>query len=325
MYKLKQIPEDFEVIEDSSVDFSGEGKYSYFKMKKRNLTTQYALEILSDKINKPLKHFGFAGNKDKIAVTSQYISVYYGGKGLEDFEFKDLELEYCGSGDKPISLGNLKSNNFILTIRNLETLDIKKFKTGDVEFPNYFGNQRFSVVNHLIGKEIVKKNFEEAVKLIIENDKVNSARISRHLGEKKNDFIGAIRLIPLKIRIMYIHSYQSLLFNKILNENLGDERIPIIGFGYELESEKIKKILDDEGITPRDFIINSMPELSSEGLERSASAVASNFEVMGGGDDELNENMKKVKVKFSLDRGCYATVLIDFLLNGCNDILKDFV
>ena len=322
MYKLKQIPEDFEVEEVSSVDMKGEGKYSYFKLKKKNFTTQYALEILSDKINKPLKYFGFAGNKDKNAVSTQYISIYYGGKSLENFEFKDLELEYCGSGEKPISLGSLKRNNFILTIRNLDVSDISKLKIkGEVKFPNYFGNQRFSAVNHLIGKEIVKGEFENAVNLIIEYDKTNSARISRYIDEKKNDFIGAIRLIPLKIRIMYVHSYQSLLFNRILNESEDIDKIPIVGFGSVID----RKIMEEEDINPRDFIISSMPELSSEGLEREGYTMASNFEMIEEGDDEINENMKKVKVKFSLEKGCYATVLVDYLLNGCDNIIKDFV
>ena len=69
MYKIKQLPEDFIVKEISHVNPQLNGQYAYFILKKTNLTTIDALQILSNKFKIPLKNFGFAGNKDKKAVT----------------------------------------------------------------------------------------------------------------------------------------------------------------------------------------------------------------------------------------------------------------
>ena len=97
-------------------------------MKKTNYTTVGALELLSRKLGMPLKNFGFAGNKDKNAVTEQKISIYKGGKNLENEKFSGIELKYLGNGKNPISLGELEGNAFIITIRNLDENKISKIK-----------------------------------------------------------------------------------------------------------------------------------------------------------------------------------------------------
>ena len=77
MYKIKQLRSDFIVKEISDVvnRIQNNGKYAYYTLKKTNLTTVGALEILSKKFKIPLKNFGFAGNKDKNAITVQKISI----------------------------------------------------------------------------------------------------------------------------------------------------------------------------------------------------------------------------------------------------------
>ena len=329
MYQIKQKPEDFVVDEISNIKPSNNGSYSYFKLKKTGFTTQYALQILSDKIKKPLKYFGFAGNKDKEAITTQNISIHYGSKNIEKFEFKGLHLEYLGSGNQPISLGDLEGNKFNITLRNLTIKDIEKLQKTKSSFlsPNYFGPQRFSAVNHLIGKSIIKKEFSQAVKLILEFDKGNRNIITQHLENNKNDFIGAIRLIPLRTRKIYVHAYQSLLFNKILNKEKKKTDtilIPIIGFGTDLTSE-IKKYLDKENVSERDFIIPSIPELSSEGTTRKAFTKVKDFKIIDILDDDLNKEMKKAEIEFTLSKGCYATVVIDYLLENCKNILDNII
>ena len=75
MYKIKQIPEDFVVREISGIRPSEHGKYTYFLLKKRNYTTQRAVKAIADALHIPEKRFGFAGNKDKNAITEQLCSV----------------------------------------------------------------------------------------------------------------------------------------------------------------------------------------------------------------------------------------------------------
>ena len=89
----------------------------------------------------------------------------------------------------------------------------------------------------------------------------------------------------------------------------------LIGFGYsECENKQItqimKAILKIEGITSRDFIIPSMPELSAEGDERNLVVDIKNNTVSKFEEDELNSGKFKITLEFELPPGAYATIVI---------------
>ena len=116
MYKIKIIPQDFVVKEMSKISLESSGQYAYFILKKINYSSVRALEILSEKLNIKLKNIGFAGNKDKNAVTEQKISIknfpHQRGKIFADYKLNNIELKYLGNGKIPISLGDLNGNEF---------------------------------------------------------------------------------------------------------------------------------------------------------------------------------------------------------------------
>ena len=385
MYKIKQIPEDFIVREINEPKSGDNGDYSYFLLKKKNYNTLKAIKIISEKLKIPEKSIGFAGNKDRNAVTEQLISIKNGNKSIEKINLKDIELKFIGKGDNEVFLGSHRGNEFIITIRNLGDEEIKnieaKAKNNQILMPNYFGPQRFSNNNAKIGKSIIKKDFETAIRLITETNSDYNKKIKNHLEKKPNDYVVALKIIPLKLLKLYIHSYQSSLFNKVLEKLIKDkkitknnhnrkisgdnknktiveniietlensdckisllqhgvsnrnfrraqkhalhfsaesvfDKIPVIGFGTELERNEtgktINKIMKGEKINERDFIIRQIPELSSEGTERNAFIKISDFQIIKKEEDELNQNKKKIIVKFSLPKGCYATVFIENL------------
>lgn len=332
MYKIKSIPEDFIVKEISKFNTKENGQYAYFLLKKTDYSTVRALEVLSEKLKIPLKNIGFAGNKDRNAVTEQAISVFKGGKNAENLSLRNIELRYLGNGKEPISLGDLEGNEFTITMRNLNDNEIKKIKNLEkktINVPNLFGPQRFSNNNHLAGKAVIKKDFKKAVELILENEGDIELQIGEYLKNNKNDYAGALRLIPLKTRKLFVHAYQSFLFNKIVNKYLKNNKeenkikniqIPVIGFNFDLNEIKnkelkniIKKIIEDEKISPRDFIISQMPELTSEGTQRNLFFELKNLKILEIADDELNSKMKKIKINFTLPKSCYATTLLEFI------------
>ena len=327
MHQIKQLPEDFIVKEISNSKIQDNGQYAYYLLKKSNYMTIDALQILSGKFIIPLKNFGFAGNKDKNAITEQKISILKGSRNFENIKLRNLELAYLGNGKEPISLGDLEGNEFTITIRNLrkkEANKIQQLEHKKIRILNLFGPQRFSKNNHLVGKAIVKKDFKKSVELILENKGAMEKKITDYLKNNKNNCIEALRLIPLKTRKLFVHSYQSFLFNKIADNYLKNIKktknivVPVIGFGFELDSIKapslkkfVKKIMEEEKISPRDFIISQMPELTSEGALRDLFFELDGLDIVEIADDELNQNKRKIKISFTLPKSCYATVALE--------------
>lgn len=120
--------------------------------------------------------------------------------------------------------------------------------------PNFFGHQRFGTnrpITHLVGKALVKGNFKKAMILFLakpspyEHPESRQAReelqakqdfkqalknfpgqlhyerlMLKHLVQKPDDFIGAFRRLPTKLRMLFPQAYQSCLFNKFLSKRI---------------------------------------------------------------------------------------------------------
>jgi tRNA(Glu) U13 pseudouridine synthase TruD len=192
----------------------------------------------------------------------------------------------------------------------------KRF-TSKALIPNLYGPQRFSKNNDEIGEALIKRNFKKAIELI------DQPEVKERLNDYPGDFIGALRQLPLKTRKIYIHAYQSLLWNRTAKEytklSHKNIEIPLIGFGTDIESIQdedlksiIQEIIKQEEITTRDFILPAIKELSSEGSQRKLFMKIKNLEIQITAD-ELNENKFKAIVSFSLQKGSYATVVIQEL------------
>ena len=316
---LKYLPEDFivEEIIDLKIDDKKQD-YSIFRLTKKNWSTFNIIEKISERLQIPQKFIGYAGIKDRKAVTTQYISIYKINKEkIENLKIEDVNLEFVGYSKERINLGDLKENKFKITIRNLN----KKIKLPKkLQLENYFDSQRFGKDNntHEIGKLILKRNFKEVCKIL--NLEINN-----------NDPIGALRKQPLKLLKFYISAYQSYIWNKNLNEiikqnksiktiksELGEIsfsnkkikpfKIPLLNFDTE-EDIILTKIMKEENISKLDFIIKQIPELIYASIEREAFIEIKNIKSKFS-KDELNKEKLKLVLEFNLPKGSYATMLI---------------
>jgi len=348
MYKIKQIPEDFIVKEILKLKFDNNGEYCYFLLKKNSLTTLDAIRIISNELKIPIKNINCAGNKDKNAVTEQYISIKEKTKTLEkDFSLKNIELKFLGRGKERIYIGKLLKNEFEITIRNLINADIAKLKNNikllkklNFFLPNYFDEQRFSRKNYEIGKYMVKKDYKKASDLL-KND-AQFAGLTDYLLKNPNDYVGALNKLNKRVLRLYVHAVQSYIYNetvsryistfknnKSINYSLGkfnfplnkmkNIKIPLIGFDSSLRNDKIgniiKDILKQQNFDIKAFLNRQIPELTPEADGRNLFTEIKNFELVYIADDELNKNMKKANVKFALPKGSYATMVVKFLLD----------
>lgn len=308
MYKIKEKPEDFIVEEATNIEPRKKGEYSLWWMKKEDITTAEAVKIISRKLGLRERFVGYAGTKDKKAITKQLISVSRVPKAkIDGLELdKRIKLEFYGYSDSPVSLGDLEGNWFDITVRDLDRIP----KIENKKIKNYFGEQRFSENNAEVGKLIVKRNFRKAAEMMAETQK----EVNDYLQKNTTDSVGALRQIPLKLLKLYIHAYQSYLWNKIAEQIDEDTELPIIGFDTETEDGKIGKIISnimkEEGINFRDFIIKEIPEISSQGGKRNLYVKPTGFEIAEKGEDELNKGKYKIKIKFFLPKASYATETI---------------
>ena len=178
-----------------------------------------------------------------------------------------------------------------------------------------------------------RKSESEIIKLLPYSMDIERNLLT-HLSDDK-DPKNAIRSIPLKLRRFYVQAYQSFLFNKTLsmayeyeeelssptvddvcfdkNFELGKYQndpkqklaVPLIGHSYYKKSRfdyYIKKILEDESLSPKDFFINDFQELSLDGGFRNALINLQDFSI------------QKNLIKFKLSRGSYATIVLREIL-----------
>ena len=325
MYKLKQIPEDFIVREVRKSELSN-GRFTYVKIHKKLRNTLDVAKEIAKRLGIKEKQIGFAGSKDKHAITEQLFSIENVNENkINTLDIENVTLEFLGYADKAIFLGDLEGNKFEIVIRNLEEVSLNA-----VDFvENYFDEQRFSKNNVEIGRSLIKKNFKNACELI------DDLKLKQHLEKHGNDYIGAIKKVSPRLLIMYVHAYQSYLWNETLAKylkqfthqeveySLGnfvfvdekqDVKVPLIGFDTSFNDSKIEKIvlslMEKEGITLTDFVIKQIPELSREGELRDAFVDVKDFKLFDVEEDDLNIGKKKVKVVFTLGKGSYATIVV---------------
>jgi tRNA pseudouridine13 synthase len=306
MYLIKQIAEDFVVTELFEAPMDA-GTFHYYILNKKNMTTRQAIDKIAKAHRIVPRHIGFAGNKDKHAVTQQVISIK--GRHVQDWADRDLSIRFIGSAKNPVSLGDNAGNHFKITVRNI--LAIPSIHD---EFINYFGEQRFSTNNAQVGKLIIKKDFARAAELLAEQ---GHSEIIQFLEKNPTNSIGALQSLPKKLLKFMVHAYQSALWNrivqKITTDGVAATTVPLVGFGSIVppsQKEYIDYVLTQEEITARDFIVRAVPYVSSEGTFRQVTSTAKNIEVGSLENDELHENMKKVTISFDLLSGCYATEFI---------------
>jgi tRNA pseudouridine13 synthase len=307
MYKIKEKPEDFIVEEITGVEPVKKGSFSLWWMKKEDISTMEAVRMIAKKLRVRERFIGYAGAKDKTAVTKQLISVpRIPRQRIEKLNFDRISLEFYGYSENPVSLGDHAGNRFEIIVRNLD--DIPKIKAAKIK--NYFGEQRFSKDNAEIGRLIIKKDFRKAAEMMAENQK----SVKEYLQDNETDSVGALRRIPLRLLKLYIHAYQSYIWNKAAEKIDDVAELPIIGFDTEIKDKKIKNIIEaimeEEGLTYRDFIIKGIPEISAEGGRRELYVKPSSFETGEKEEDELNKGKHKIRLRFFLPKGSYATEVI---------------
>ena len=319
LYKLKARVEDFIVEEIPDVTILEEGKFTVFELEKKDMNTLDAIHYIAQRLKVDPKVITFAGSKDKKAITTQLCSIQGNyQKWIGAIESPHLKTTFKGFSQDPVHLGDLKGNRFKLVIRNVEHRPKPM-----MVFVNFYGEQRFGSHNAEIGKHLVRKDFEHAMLLLARTHMPLRESLNDYLVHHQRDYVGALRRIPLRLLKLFVHGYQSKLWNQVAQAMVAKKavvsniQVPLIGFGLAPKSKYrpyIDPILAEEEIKPEDFIIKQLPELSAEGGYRRIFADVKNLEIGECEPDDIYPGKFKIKVSFTLSPGCYATVFVHQLL-----------
>lgn len=223
-FLFTQTPRDFVVQEIPLYEPSGEGEHLMICVRKKSLTTSELIKTLSSTLAIPSKEIGYAGLKDKHALTTQYLTIPKRFESSllqsqESLQEKNIKLLSFTPHANKLRIGHLKGNKFSIRLKKVQKSDMEKIqqvleKIKTFGMPNYFGYQRFGKFgdNYLEGKAIVEKK--------------------KKLRDKK-------------LSTFLISSYQSYLFNLWLSQ-----RIKLSRFIDELTPKELKEALALQSLPP---------------------------------------------------------------------------
>ncbi len=255
--EIKADASDFYVEEVAELNLSDEGDFLIIKVEKKNWDTLNFVRVLSNALGISQRRISFAGTKDKRALTVQYFSIYgVKREEVEKINLKDAKIEVVGYARRAIQLGDLFGNIFRIKVQNCRDGEIfRETKSELIEkgTPNFFGLQRFGsirFITHEVGKLILQNNYKEAFWVYVakpfegENEEVRKIRemvwntrdaklglrelpkylryernLLQKLREGKNEE-EALLSLPKNLKMMFIHAYQSYIFNRLLSERI---------------------------------------------------------------------------------------------------------
>jgi tRNA pseudouridine13 synthase len=310
---------------------------------KRNWDTFIALRNIAKQLRLSQSQIQIAGIKDAKAATAQHITIE--NCSMEDaakVNVKDIEVRPLGYVRDELSTYFLLGNNFTVKIKAIKLSEstIAKRITETARaldavggIPNFFGHQRFGTtrpITHLVGKAIVKGDFEEAAMLFLAKPSVYEHPESRkareelkatrnfkgalqnfprqlryerlmlsHLVDKPEDFVGAFRQLPVKLQMLFVQACQSYLFNRFLSERLKN--------GFSLSKAEVG-----------DYVVNversGLPMVSVAKIAGAENVAAANELVKAG---RMRVALPLIGIKQKLSQGVMGEIERQILEEEC--------
>ena len=179
--RIKARPEDFLVEELPLYEAGGTGEHLYLFIEKQSMVTTDVVRRLAKLFHVRRGDIGFAGMKDKHAITRQHFSVWLPkadqasiDKAMQRFEFLPFKLLWVDRHSNKLRRGHLRGNRFVIRVRDVEPSCILRAKPilerlQASGIPDFLGEQRFGMRqnNHLVGRAILKRQWRLVLDLIL--------------------------------------------------------------------------------------------------------------------------------------------------------------
>ncbi len=336
-FHFKQSPRDFVVEEIPLYEFSGEGEHLILFVRKKSLTTPEMIGQIARYLGIKNKEIGYAGLKDKHAMTKQYISLHKKyEEAMDNFSCDGIKIISKTYHANKIRIGHLKGNRFYIKLKKVNPTSAAKIdealkninKNG---MPNFFGYQRFGRDgdNHILGEKIAKGEARER------NPRVKRLLINAYQSHLFNLWLSR----RLEINSL-VSSFEAVELENILNLPNGEvKKLKAQAHPFKLITGDVMehyphgRLFDFEG-DEEDITRFKERAISVTGLlvgEKARHATQNAFMIEKEFDDTIkadgarryawvyptdiegrfNPVEAQYELNFTLPKGSYATVLIE--------------
>lgn len=233
---------------DVSLSYDEKHRYPLYVLEKQDIDSNHALFEIERELH---MRFRVMGIKDAKAVTTQYAGMERVMRNPpEELRSRHTRLTLRGFTKHPLEKRFLAGNKFEIRIYNVRSSDLSGFVPQISKVGNFYGLQRFGserLVTHLVGREIVKRNFTQAVELLLSYTTEFDSQMSREIRNRCTDprnyqqvlkmlprgmdierqvlsalvagrnAIAALRAVPIMIRRLFVQAYQAYIFNRCLS------------------------------------------------------------------------------------------------------------
>ena len=300
---LKLLNEDFIVTELPLQLPSGEGEHIWLDIEKNGANTAFVAQQLAEAASVQERDVGYAGLKDRYAITRQWFSIYLpngNGKGetpdltlLQHAEFKVLSQSRHVKKLRP---GDLQGNRFRIVLRDVtgdsEAMEANLKAVASNGVPNYFGAQRFG---HDGG------NIEQGRAMLAREIRVRNPK-------KKGIYLSAVRSFVFN-EVLALRIQQGL-WGKTLPGDVMDEAGrptgPLWGRGRVTTTDQAQAL--ENGVAERHATL--CDGMEHAGLDQARRALVASPVDMSWEWPQANQ----LVLTFSLSAGTYATSVLNEIL-----------
>lgn len=298
---IRTTPDDFQVTEELGYEFTGDGEHDFLWIEKTGANTEWVSRQLARFADVPAKDVGYAGLKDRHAVTRQWFSIpRWNAPDWAQLEVEGVRILDVQRHNKKLRRGAHKANHFRIVLRaagiaeHAFALEQRVQLIHEQGVPNYFGEQRFGRAG-------------------------NNLLLA--------DAFAAGRRLPRHKRSLAISTIRSFLFNEYLHSRVTDGSWNLLRSGDKANLDGTGSVFDvdelDEELTRRckEMDIHPAGELAGDGSGGSNQtwiAALGKARVEPGtrslrlrvANLEHEIDVNSAILSFTLGRGAYATSVL---------------
>jgi tRNA pseudouridine13 synthase len=306
---IRTTPEDFQVTEELGYEFTGDGEHDFLWIEKTGANTDWVSTQLARFAEVPARDVGYAGLKDRHAVTRQWFSVpRWHSPDWSLLEVSGVQILDVQRHNKKLRRGAHRANHFRIVLRgdgiaeHAAVLETRVQVIREQGVPNYFGEQRFG-------------------------------RAGNNLALA--DVFAAGKRLPRHKRSIAISTIRSFVFNEYLHTRVVDGSWNLLRAGDKANLDGTGSVFDveaiDEELTRRCAAMDIHPagELVGDGSdcenEKWRAALAKARVEPGTrslrlrvADLDIEAGVDAVTLSFGLTRGAFATSVLRELVEVSN-------